>query len=176
MRNPAAKQYIKATRRYLTCRRKWKRRLTLELERTTELFLTDCPDASFEEICAALGEPEALAAELLREIPPEQQARPLSRRLRILIFAGCLAAAVCVCGTLAHQLWTVRVTTVVDYTDMETLPAYWAYLEAYGMIYEYNPDGSIAKAIDRAGNEVAVDADGIPLDTEQYPAPEEAGQ
>ncbi|MCD8355562.1 MAG: hypothetical protein LUE11_03180 [Clostridia bacterium] len=148
-----------------------------DLHHIVYMYLDDNPEASYNDIAAALGSPERMAEELLQDIPKSEryQTRRKRKRVHVTIVVALLVMVIAASFIVAYFIrnpYTQEVTTVV-YEEDDNLPKYWDYAEKYGINYEFDDRGNIIRASDSDGNKIAVDQDGIPLDQEKYSLEEE---
>lgn len=87
-----AAQYRKKLTKNLRCCKETKADLLASFDRQLEIFLEDCPDPTEEELTAAIGPVEDMAADLMARVSEEDQARYRKRLLINRIVAGVLAA------------------------------------------------------------------------------------
>lgn len=87
-----AAQYRKKLTKSLRCCKETKADLLASFDRQLEIFLEDCPDPTEEELTAAIGPVEDMAADLMARVSEEDQARYRKRLLINRIVAGVLAA------------------------------------------------------------------------------------
>ena len=80
-----ARAYLRAVRRQLDVPKKDRKRLVKRLSEALSAYLEENPDASPQDLAAALGSPDQCAAELLSEFDPAQVAA-VRRRKKALLY------------------------------------------------------------------------------------------
>lgn len=83
--NDVKKQYFREIKRLLPCNAKEKKRCIMDLERDVDDFLENCPSATLEVLCAAIGTPQSIAESFLERIDPEQLSHKMSAKRKIAI-------------------------------------------------------------------------------------------
>lgn len=83
--NDVKKQYFREIKRLLPCNAKEKNRCIMDLERDVDDFLENCPSATLEVLCAAIGTPQSIAESFLERIDPEQLSHKMSAKRKIAI-------------------------------------------------------------------------------------------
>ena len=71
--NTQEKNYRKQVRKALLCGRKEKKQLTAALDRNLARFREETPEPTAEELSAAFGTPEDMAASLMAQLPEGTQ-------------------------------------------------------------------------------------------------------
>lgn len=108
-----AAQYRKKLTKNLRCCKETKADLLASFDRQLEIFLEDCPDSTEEELTAAIGPVEDMAADLMARVSEEDQAR---YRKRLLI--NRIVAAILVVVLLAT---TVYVYFEKEYSNIDII-------------------------------------------------------
>lgn len=85
------KKYRRSLRRHLRCRRSTKALLMERFSDYQNRVLEEYPEPTTEQLVQAFGPPEAMARELLEEVPPQEQTKYRRNRLVWRICAGILA-------------------------------------------------------------------------------------
>ena len=94
--NDIKKQYFREIKRLLPCNAKEKNRCIMDLERDVDDFLENCPSATLEALCAAIGTPQSIAESFLERIDPEQLSHKLSAKRKIAIGVIAVVAALAI--------------------------------------------------------------------------------
>lgn len=108
-----AAQYRKKLTKNLRCCKETKADLLASFDRQLEIFLEDCPDPTEEELTAAIGPVEDMAADLMARVSEEDQAK---YRKRLLI--NRIVAAILVVVLLAT---TVYVYFEKEYSNIDII-------------------------------------------------------
>lgn len=88
----AVKRYLAQLRRALTCAREDRERFFSQGEKLLGEFLEENPNARYEDLAAAFGQPKDFAAEMLSQLDPGEVEH--TRRQRKYIRRGLLAAVI----------------------------------------------------------------------------------
>ena len=94
--NDAKKQYFREIKRLLPCNAKEKKLCIMDLERDVDDFLENCPSATLEVLCAAIGTPQSIAESFLERIDPEQLSHKVSAKRKIAIGVIAVVAALAI--------------------------------------------------------------------------------
>lgn len=94
--NDVKKQYFREIKRLLPCNAKEKNRCIMDLERDVDDFLENCPSATLEVLCAAIGTPQSIAESFLERIDPEQLSHMMSAKRKIAIGVVAIVTALAI--------------------------------------------------------------------------------
>ena len=94
--NDIKKQYFREIKRLLPCNAKEKNRCIMDLERDVDDFLENCPSATLEALCAAIGTPQSIAESFLERIDPEQLSHKMSAKRKIAIGVVAIVTALAI--------------------------------------------------------------------------------
>ena len=121
--NRSCKQYRNQIKRRLFCSGIDRRRLLAQYDEMLLHVLTDDPEPNLSDLFSALGSPDELSADLMREIPEKSQIRWQKRR-RFQLITSFLVAVILVvsCGTLVwrsthREVITAYEATFIGYPD-----------------------------------------------------------
>ena len=123
MNNRKTRQrYLKKVRSYLPCSGKVKNQIMEQITESVDGYLTEQPEAGYEQIVARFGEPQTIAAAYVESTGTAEILRALQIRRRIVaIVAGIMAAillswAIVVTWTVIREKNTTpgRYTTTVQ--------------------------------------------------------------
>lgn len=130
-------QYLQSVRALMDCPAGERDRLVARLGQAVAAYLDDVPEAGEAELFANFGTPEACAARLMQECPPEALAaerRRMARRHRrtVAILSVLLAVALGIAAFLWANggLVTIRLS--------KTVPSEWESLPPDHIIYDYD--------------------------------------
>lgn len=109
--NRSCKRYRRALKKNLLCRGRERKLLLTQFDEMLSQVLEDTSEPDDETLCSAMGKPEELAADLMKELPVESHSS-WQRRRKIRIIASYLVAVILVasCGVL---LWKVTHREVI---------------------------------------------------------------
>ncbi|MGM9641055.1 MAG: hypothetical protein ACI3V3_06780 [Faecousia sp.] len=85
------KKYRRSLRRRLRCRRSTKALLMERFSDYQSRVLEEYPEPTTEQLVQAFGPPEAMARELMEEVPPQEQTKYRRNRIVCRICVGVLA-------------------------------------------------------------------------------------
>lgn len=96
MRNKPARQYMRRVHRCFPDVGKYSRSIIRQLEMDVQLFLTEHPGCSYEELVGRFGSPESIVEDCLREANSTELAKELRLRQKMfrIVTAGVLIALV----------------------------------------------------------------------------------
>ena len=103
MENKAAKQYLARVKRALVCDKTDRCRLLERCAAMIDSFQQESPEAGYDGLVAAFGEPDAFVAELLSGL--DEAAVKTARKRQRLIRWGAVAAIIAVLVTLLAFLY-----------------------------------------------------------------------
>ena len=103
MENKAAKQYLARVKRALVCDKTDRCRLLERCAAMIDSFQQESPEAGYDGLVAAFGEPDAFVAELLSGL--DEAAVKTARKRRRLIRWGAVAVIIAVLVTLLAFLY-----------------------------------------------------------------------
>lgn len=121
--NRSCRQYRNQLKRRLFCSGIERRRLLAQYDEMLLHILTDEPEPNLSDLFSALGPPDELSADLMREVSEESQIRwQIIRRIQMI--ASILAAVILLasCGTLLwrsthREVITAYEATFIGYPD-----------------------------------------------------------
>lgn len=102
--NRNVKSYVKAVERRLLCGGEQKKQLQAQLAGFLERFLEENPDATEEQLHAALGTPEEMANLLMEPVSSEERQTFLSKQKRMRTI-GTVLLIVCALSILIFALF-----------------------------------------------------------------------
>ncbi len=110
-KNQAQQTYLRKVRSYLPCSRKVKNQIMAQIADSVGSYLTEEPEAAYEQIVARFGSPETIAAAFVESTGTAEILRALQIRRRIVaIVAGIMAVVL--------LSWAVVVTwTAINYNN-----------------------------------------------------------
>ena len=121
--NDEKKQYFREIKRLLPCNAKEKKLCIMDLERDVDDFLENCPGATLEALCAAIGTPQSIAESFLERIDPEQLSHKMSAKRKIAIGVIAVDAIYSPVERVNMVVQNTRVGQVTDF-DKLTLDVY----------------------------------------------------
>ena len=104
MDDKAIRKYCRCVSKLLCCRSDTKKRLLAGLQQ--ELAENDLSNLSYDQLSSRFGTPDAVAAQLMEAVEPEEAAREARRRKTRLfcIVAGILAVVIIATALYIHHL------------------------------------------------------------------------
>ena len=108
----AISAYIRAVKKDMPCTGEVKQKLTAGLLQKLTLCAEENDSVEMQLFCENFGPPEALAAELMQEVTPEQQKAYQIRKTVLRIVAGVLAA---VCLAFVIYVFFVKQNPIYVY-------------------------------------------------------------
>lgn len=96
MKNKLARQYMRRVHRCFPDVGKYSRSIIRQLEMDVQLFLTEHPECSYEELVGRFGSPESIVEDCLREADSSKLAKELGLRQKTfrIVTAGVLIVLV----------------------------------------------------------------------------------
>lgn len=127
----AVKRYLAQLRRALTCAREDRERFFSQGEKLLGEFLEENPNARYEDLAAAFGQPKDFAAEMLSQLDPKEVERAGRQRKYIRrVLVAVIALALISCSVYWAVEWAKAqdvlrgdfyvVETVRPYNEEET--------------------------------------------------------
>lgn len=104
--NQAVKEYRKKTVSFFQCDSKHRKKLVQEMDTCLAPLLDDVSEPDLQTLTDALGPPEALAKELMEEIPPQEVCQ-YKQRIKMRKWTGICLAVVLVAVVLAVSVYAV---------------------------------------------------------------------
>ena len=110
-KNQAQQKYLRKVRSYLPCSRKVKNQLMAQIADSVGSYLTEEPEATYEQIVARFGNPETIAAAYVESTGTAEILRALQIRRRIVAIVAAVMAVILLS-------WAIVVTwTAINYNN-----------------------------------------------------------